>query len=366
MKPDATHKHERARWTDPETGKRLTLTFYPDEYTAEQKERWLARKNAELKEFGRRGPIKSTILLREASMRMLSERSHLRAGTVAVYNNSIDKFLDWGHKNHCTRAGHITRERLIEFRDYCRSTGLQASTANRIQRNVATFVIYLHDKLFISGLSKDDIAYALRPHKEPKKAKPLVNPKLLVAAIASECSEVRAFVWVLLMTGMRFSECLNLTHRNIADALPGQHGRIDLEPEQVKTNTARTIWLTESPSVSDALAFAWSISSDGIHVWNLTKSQLYYAQKRIAAAGCPSFTWQTLRRTCGSYLTCAPGIYGAASAFQSAKRLGHSVTIAERLYVGSIRGIPFEAKTLEEAMGIQWNGDWNGNKNTGS
>ena len=55
--------------------------------------------------------------------------------------------------------------------------------------------------------------------------------------------------------------------------------------------------------------------------------------------------------TCGTYLTCAPAIYGAASAFMSAKRLGHSVTVAEKHYVGIVRVSP-EARTIELAMQV--------------
>jgi hypothetical protein len=58
-----------------------------------------------------------------------------------------------------------------------------------------------------------------------------------------------------------------------------------------------------------------------------------------------------LRSTCGTYLTNAPGIFGAASAYRSAKQLGHSVTVAERHYVGLIR-LPVSAKTLDDATGV--------------
>ena len=54
----------------------------------------------------------------------------------------------------------------------------------------------------------------------------------------------------------------------------------------------------------------------------------------------------------GAWLTNAPGIFGAASAYRSAKQLGHSVAIAEKCYLGLLRGIPREARTLDEAMGI--------------
>jgi hypothetical protein len=60
-----------------------------------------------------------------------------------------------------------------------------------------------------------------------------------------------------------------------------------------------------------------------------------------------------LRQTCGTYLTNAPGIFGAASAYRSAKQLGHSVAVAERHYVGLVRGIPRDARTLEGAMQVE-------------
>ena len=61
----------------------------------------------------------------------------------------------------------------------------------------------------------------------------------------------------------------------------------------------------------------------------------------------------TLRRTCAAVLTNAPAIYGAASAYRSAKRLGHSVVVAERHYVDLLRELPNQAKTLEAALGIE-------------
>jgi hypothetical protein len=37
----------------------------------------------------------------------------------------------------------------------------------------------------------------------------------------------------------------------------------------------------------------------------------------------------------------------------SARQLGHSVTVAEKHYLGVVRGIPREARTLEAAMQIE-------------
>jgi hypothetical protein len=90
-------------------------------------------------------------------------------------------------------------------------------------------------------------------------------------------------------------------------------------------------------------------------VFGVTRGEAKTAEKRLreeygAPAGC---NFQALRRTCGTYLTNAPGIFGAASAYRSAKQLGHSVAVAERHYLDVMRGIPREARTLEAAMQIE-------------
>jgi hypothetical protein len=90
-------------------------------------------------------------------------------------------------------------------------------------------------------------------------------------------------------------------------------------------------------------------------VFQLTRDTAKAAAKRLKEEyGAPAaFGWQALRRTCGTYLTNAPGIFGAASAYRSAKQLGHSVQVAERHYLDVARGIPREARTLEAAMQIE-------------
>ncbi|HVY26148.1 MAG TPA: hypothetical protein VHB79_06330 [Polyangiaceae bacterium] len=97
-------------------------------------------------------------------------------------------------------------------------------------------------------------------------------------------------------------------------------------------------------------------------VFRLTEAEGKAALKRLTTKkgedgkftyGAPvGSTWQTFRKTCGCYLTNAPGIFGSASAYRSARQLGHSVQIAERYYVNVVRGIPRSARTVEAAMQI--------------
>ena len=134
---------------------------------------------------------------------------------------------------------------------------------------------------------------------------------------------------------------------------------IRLSASKTKTKRDRTIGLAETPSLL-ALLKGMKLRSGGArYVFGgakpMTADAMKAARRRlISKYGAPkAFTWLALRRSCGSCLTCAAAIYGAASAFLSAKRLGHSVTIAERHYVGAVLDIPARAKTLEAALGIE-------------
>ena len=65
----------------------------------------------------------------------------------------------------------------------------------------------------------------------------------------------------------------------------------------------------------------------------------------------PAFTWQQLRRCCGTFITNS-NIYPGAGPWLSAKRLGHSVQVAEARYVGALTTIDPAATKIEDAMGI--------------
>jgi hypothetical protein len=84
-----------------------------------------------------------------------------------------------------------------------------------------------------------------------------------------------------------------------------------------------------------------------------TKRKMRRAQLPASYGAPERFTWQVLRSTTATYLTNAPGIFGASSAYRSAKQLGHSVTVAEKNYLDLLRGISPTARTVEAAMQIE-------------
>jgi len=126
-----------------------------------------------------------------------------------------------------------------------------------------------------------------------------------------------------------------------------------LPASRVKTGRARTITLEETPNAVRLLqAMRLRVGGDRVFpAW--TKDMTKAAAKRlISEYKAPRFSWQGLRRTAAAVLTNAPGIYGAASAFRSAKRTGHSVVIAEKHYVDLLK-LPAHARTFEAAVGIE-------------
>ena len=59
-----------------------------------------------------------------------------------------------------------------------------------------------------------------------------------------------------------------------------------------------------------------------------------------------------LRRSTGTYLCCAPSIWGTASDSVTADQLGHHPDVCRDHYKGRITGLPHDLHTLEELMGI--------------
>ncbi|HKU39133.1 MAG TPA: tyrosine-type recombinase/integrase [Polyangiales bacterium] len=175
---------------------------------------------------------------------------------------------------------------------------------------------------------------------------------------------IAPFAAFLLLTGCRRGEALGLTWNDVnLDAVDAQGkivGEIRLKTENTKTHHARTIGLEVSPALRALLAAMKLRAGPATGPLLVFGGAQPYTVDLVEAArsrltnefGAPKFDWQTLRSTCATYLTNAPGIFGAATVFMSARQLGHSVMVAERHYLGVHRGIPQDARTLEHAMHV--------------
>lgn len=182
----------------------------------------------------------------------------------------------------------------------------------------------------------------------------------------------------LLLSGCRVGEALNLKWSSVDLRALGPDGKlageIRLAASDTKTRRARVIGLEVSPGLRRLLA-AMKLRADerasgpyvfggaeplGYDLAQAARARLLGTNPDAAATkrkardgfGAPSFDWQSLRQTTATFLSNAPGIFGSASAFLSAKQLGHSVQVAESRYAGLERGIPPDARTLETAMQV--------------
>jgi integrase len=192
---------------------------------------------------------------------------------------------------------------------------------------------------------------------------------------------IAPFLATVLLTGMRAGEALALRWSSVdltaLDAEGHPVGEIRLKAEETKTKMARTIGLDVSPSLRTLLT-AMSLRAEGDeYVFGgkkpMDRVRVEAARRRLTGEvpesartpnpqrkrkvvevnfGAPPFSWQLLRSTAATIGSNAAGIFGAAAAFASAKRLGHSPTVGELHYANQF-AVSKNAKTLEQAMGIE-------------
>jgi len=256
-------------------------------------------------------------------------------------------------------------------------------------------------------LSSDVITDNLKPVPEPREAPEFLTPAqchaLLEAALRHDAETfavtrdeqaqgvsggtlryeaIAPFVALTLLTGMRRAEVIALKWRSVdltsLDADGKVAGEIRLLASETKTHTARTIRLDVCPTIPKLLAAMKRHAGRGEYVfggrspWPATlvestrrrllgtvpetpKKANPMKVRKVKPTVCyeaPEFTWHQLRSTCATYQCNAPGLFGDAAHFISAKRLGHSVLISEKHYAGLI-SVSREAKTLEACMGVE-------------
>jgi|GEM_PF-685052 len=405
----------RARYVDPDLGKKVWETLDPALDSIELREDWAARKAKGLAlrklELMGGAPRATGTGLASAVKNYFDDHPQLSAKTVTLYRSAANKFLAWATKAGLESADDLDKGKLVAFsavlvkepkrvskaggRRGERATAKtmrSAYTVNRELRSIGAVLRYLRRLGFLPKLSSDDIDDGLRKLKAPptriKYLKPQELQQLMNAALkhdAETFAETRAehsgdhakgttrkyepiapVIAAALITGLRVSHLLALDYSDIdLDALDDNGKAVGEITPQGGSATKRTglVGLEISPGLRRLLAAKKLQSGGRGKVFALTESEGKAALKRLTTRrnddgktltyGAPSgSTWQAFRKTCGCYLTNAPGIFGSASAYRSARQLGHSVQIAERYYVNVVRGIPKSARTVEAAMQI--------------
>lgn len=410
LRPDAAGRHPnwRARYRDPDSGRMVKVTLDPVGCsTAESRRDWAIRKSKALAK--RRielegGAHRATgTALGDAIDRYYEDHPELRAGTVGVYKRATDKLKAWAAATGVRSADDLTGPRIVAFRASLVKEPLRAAAAggkrgarkstlaarsassvNRDLRAIGTTLGYVRRLGLLPHVSSDDLKDGLEKLSESVERadyrKPHELQKLLEAALRHDAETFDAtreehagrrpagstpryqpiapLVAAALLSGARLGELVDLDWLNVdLEALDHDGktvGEVHISSAS-KTKRARTVGLEVSPALRKLLAALHVRTGGKGSVFGVTRGEAKAAEKRLRKDfGAPAATnWQALRRTCGTFLTNAPGIFGAASAYRSAKQLGHSVAVAEKHYLDVMRGIPREARTLETAMQVE-------------
>lgn len=328
----------RGYWREPRTGKQRSVSMKRVGNTTEaQRIKWQRDKFREIQAVRRAWSLSKTVPLSigSATAQFFGTANHLRSNSLKVYQSAARHFERYLLEVcRVETTAEIRPEHLAGFRAHLAHKGSPA-TINAYVRFVAMLLNAWRRQRFVS-VTRDEI-YDSMPQRPVK----LQDVRWLRTDELRKILSLprSAFAKALVLTGCRVNELWNLRDEEFdafgkALVLPGS---------RTKTGRGRTVDLSICPKVIPIIRD---------RRWGGSPSTQRRLLDDLQVLSDP-WTWKDLRSTCATYLTNAGGIWGGASAFRSAKQLGHSVVVAERRYVGLVPGINMQATTLEEVMGIE-------------
>ena len=352
-----------ARWLDPISRKQKQQSMDPLGITNEKaRTRWCIEKFEAIQTVkralsithGTAMPLRVSII--EAQTNYLA--TFASVNTREAKTPALANVAAYMAKEGVVDVLDITGPAIVGYADHTRrpSSKLKTSTVNLHLQVVAAWCRWCRDRGMLPLLTDDQIKKLLKRKEAEHNPISILQPqqlrKLLTSCLAhdeNEKTKIAPFALMTILTGGRLEEVAGLHWDEVNRA----EKVIRLPSHRTKTRRARDISLTESPTalrLLDALALGGTRG----RVFKPGPDTSTSCRKRlIRDYDAPNlFTWRMLRATCGSLLVCG-GIYGNAGVFSSAQRLGHSVAISERHYLSSLKNLPLNCKSIEEAANMQ-------------
>lgn len=360
-----------ARWKDPRTETWQEVSFRRLGITnADGRAAWAKRKAETLTDERKKqaetnvsfNPDAETSELVAGALAVLS--CTVRPATLAAYKRGTDALLSWTAETGLNRAGSLTQAALTMFPDWLltarkkqvpvggKDVGrgkfrpsdqpLSPGGVNVLLRGVRVVLTWLAKRSQLA-LSVQEVRDALDLCPVGQRDVNVLDAaqvkKVLNAAMADTDPDAADFCAALLLSGCRFSEMAKLDGDDVNK--PTEIIRLT---SATKSGNSRVVDLRVSPSLLTLLARR----SPSAIFPGLTKDRAKRVLRRLNRRSRVKFSWHDLRRTCGSFLACAP--FGGA--YVAAARLGHGVQVAERHYLRRVFVEP-EARTIEQAMGCE-------------
>lgn len=288
----------------------------------------------------------------EAAERFLADAgSRLRPRTLLAYRRHAERIRDWLERAGVASVEQVTPESLWRLREAILLRGGASVTRQNACKRASVLLSWWRRAGLLPLCSQDVIADATAAPPVPRPLPVVLSREQIEALLAAALEDHwqrAAAVMLGLLTGVRPGELVTMLWSQVD--LPAQCLRIGTES---KTGRGRVVDLAVSPLALELLE-VMPRRAPRVLPWCRTSQVMYgWAVRWRKRPGVPpGWTWQHLRETCATHLVCAPGIYGGASAYMAARRLGHSVAVAERHYLGLVRVDP-SARTLEDALGVR-------------
>lgn len=370
--PSGKQRRWRLRWTDPDTGETLHEYLTDGQARSEPTRRdaaiarWKAveARKAELAggaEKFRAGDMELTAAIDGyfAAQGMLKASESIKA-----YRRGTNRFAAYCalpavkvRKCRDVSLGTLRAYRKWLIAQQQKDGNVNDTTNNSLKWLAAVLGELAADQLL--PLTREQVKEGLLPLKSQARKKAFHRSAQLRAILAAcaahdELDYNGAFagcmlptVLFILLTGLRSGEALLIEWRDVtidADGKACIHVR-----EDVGKTGERWIYLAHSPLLAHLVANRGN-RSDRARILGGSEDTLDEARKRIAEMeGGVAFDCHSLRRTCGTFLFCAPSIFGAAAPYLTAAQLGHTIQTAQKSYVGLVQ-VDAAHRTTEAAM----------------
>jgi len=308
-----------------------------------------------------------------------AKRAELQPATLVAYKQGTKPFEVWCAKNAVVYIEDLTPPLLAQYREwfvgqraYRPAKGEKVGKGKRVEgsakrspaqinkclNSLRVVLSQLRREGHAPKLASDDIVDSLKFVKRERAKRRYLDAAQVKALLeaaqrhdADGHDAIAPFIAACLLTGMRFHELCDLTY----DEVDTNAGEIHLAAKRTKTSTERTVYLDKQPSL-----WAWlkneKLAAGGRKAVfpHLTFAIARMARARLMDSGddgyaSPPFTFHRLRATCGTYSVCS-SLYGRGSEHETAKQLGHSITVAQMHYTGRARDFRQNADSLENAM----------------
>lgn len=369
--PSKGQQRWRLRWRDPDSGAWRFLTLTDDESRTEEDRRdaaikqWErnAERKAEIRGGAERYTAGNTEIAKAIDGYFAGVGARKADRTQTMYRREADRFVAYLALPavKIRKCGELNTGVLRAYRSYMlgrkwHGKPVKPATVNASMDAMSAILVELAKGQLIP-MSKAAVRDALEREKDKAGKRDFYRSHQLRAILAA-CAKFDAHhrpsrltgrflstVLFVLLSGMRIAEALRVEWRDVGE---DADGRLCIHVRG-KGGHERNVYLEHSPLlahlVSDRRGRAGNTRVIGATRFNVDGA-------RWACESDFVFDSHALRRTCGTFLWNAKGIFEAAAPYLAAQQMGHSVQVAEKKYVGLVQVDP-KARTTEDAMDLR-------------